>query len=81
MTHANLGTRTANIKQAYKDLKDGYTIKCGELTVWVYEHPSTLKKCICYQYYGRWASTVNFRDFADNMRNYGKGKLDYDYYE
>lgn len=31
MTQVNLGTRTANLRAAYSDLKDGYTIIVGKL--------------------------------------------------
>lgn len=36
MTKVNLGSRTANLRAAYSDLKDGYTIIVGELKMWIY---------------------------------------------
>ena len=79
MTQVNLGTRTANLRAAYSDLKDGYTIIVGKLKMWIYTckrcGPSYGKDYIAYLCYGRSASTVNFKSFADAMRRAGEGKL------
>lgn len=82
MTKVNLGSRTANLRSAYSDLKDGYTIIVGELRMWIYTcerwgSPSYGKDYIAYLCYGRSASTVNFKSFADAMRRAGEGKLAY----
>lgn len=82
MTKVNLGSRTANLRAAYSDLKDGYTIIVGELKMWIYTceswgSPSYGKDYIAYLCYGRSASTVNFKSFADAMRRAGEGKLAY----
>lgn len=82
MKAVNLGSRTANLRAAYSDLKDGYTIIVGELKMWIYTcetwgSPSYGKDYIAYLCYGRSASTVNFKSFADAMRRAGEGKLDY----
>ena len=82
MKKIDLGTRTANLRAAYSDLKDGYTIVVGELKMWIYTcerwgSPSYGKDYICYCSYGRSASTVNFKSFADAMRRAGEGKLAY----
>lgn len=82
MTKVNLGSRTANLRAAYSDLKDGYTIIVGKLKMWIY----TCKRCgpsygkdyiACDHYGGQWAIGVNFKDFADQMRKFGEGKLAY----
>lgn len=82
MTKVNLGSRTANLRAAYSDLKDGYTIIVGELRMWIYTcerwgSPSYGKDYIAYLCYGRSASTVNFKSFADAMRRAGSCKLAY----
>lgn len=82
MTQVNLGTRTANLRAAYSDLKDGYTIIVWKLKMWIY----TCKRCgpsygkdyiACDHYGGQWAIGVNFKDFTDQMRKFGEGKLAY----
>ena len=70
MEKVNLGSRTANLRAAYSDLKDGYTIIVGESRMWIYTcerwgSPSYGKDYIAYLCYGRSASTVNFKSFAD----------------
>ena len=82
MTKVNLGSRTANLRAAYSDLKDGYTIIVGELKRWIYtcerwRSSSYGKDYIAYLCYGRSASTVNFKSFADAMRRAGECKLAY----
>ena len=83
MTQVNLGTRTANLRAAYSDLKDGYTIIVGELRMWIYTcerwgSPSYGKDYIaCDHYGGQWAIGVNFKDFSYQMRKFGEGKLAY----
>ena len=82
MTKVNLGSRTANLRAAYSDLKDGYTIIVGELRMWIYTcerwgSPSYGKDYIACYHYGKWAIGVNFKDFSYQMRKFGEGKLDY----
>lgn len=84
MEKIDLGGKTANIKSAYRDLKDGYTIIVGGTKMYIYTcdrwgSPSYGKDYIALDGYGFSAITVNFKDFADKMRYYNDYKGTYGY--
>lgn len=84
MEKIDLGGKTANLKQAYKDLKAGYTIIVGHIEMFIYTDirrgsPSYGKDYITCNGAGSWSIRVNYRDFADQVRSEYKFKGTYGY--
>lgn len=85
MEHIDLGGKTANLKSAYKDLKNGYDIIVGHVRMFIgtdtrWNSPSYGRDYIYCDGAGMWAIGVNYREFADQIRSEYKYKGTYDYY-
>ncbi len=84
MEKIDLGSKTANLKSAYRDLKAGYTIYVEGMKMFIYtcerqRSPSYGKDYIACEYYGSISIGVNYRDFADEVRTRCKFKGTYAY--
>lgn len=64
----NYGSRAANLKAMYDDLKLGYMIYVGSLAAWL-DTSQWDKDYINYLYYGSWSTTVNFKEFVKCVRD------------
>lgn len=64
----NYGSRAANLKAMYNDLKLGYMIYVGSLAAWL-DTSQWSKDYINYIHYGSWSTTVNFKKFVQCVRD------------